>query len=301
MLNHILDYIEKHKIIFSVISLFIFIILVIIYKQKYDNNDYTIININNIDTFNNIQNDNIQNDNQPINIDSITIPNINNTNMLLTTILSNDIKNNIIEQHFILGLYKLNDCINLNFGEQQPECTTNLPVLIPYDIYAIMKTKYLSDKNIYDIECRQTCLNKCECPKVDLQFIGDFKISKGTQPNKYTITGKQIDSIDNNNNLVKGQNFMLSNNLFNQEKNNEFYRHICFDNTQNNTEIFFESSDEPLKYYIVFTKLDNDKIIKLYVGQTNIDIYNTCNTGIFKFKRLALYQNKEHALKFILI
>jgi hypothetical protein len=294
MLNNILDYIDKNKIIFSVIVIFLFIVLIITYKKNYDN----------YDNISPISNQEIN----PLNIDSITMPNIDSTNMLLTTIIFNDEKGNIVNQHFILGIYKLKDCINLNSEDHNPECKNNIPILIPYDTYIIMKTKYLSDKNAYDTNCLQLCSKnvseECNCPKMNLQYIVDFQISKGTLPNRYTISGKQRDTIDNNNKLITGDKFLLSNNLYDQEQNNEFYRHLCYDNSVNGTEeteILFEPSDEPLKYYIVFTKSINDKIIKFYVGQTNIDIFNTCQTGIFKFNRLALYPNKEHALKFILI
>jgi hypothetical protein len=295
MLNNILNYIEKNKIIFSVIVIFLFIVLIITYKKNYDN-------------FENISTNTEQEIINPLNIDSITMPNIDSTNMLLTTITFNDEKGNTINQHFILGIYKLNDCINLNSEDHNPECKNNIPILIPYDTYIIMKTKYLSDKNTYDMNCHQLCSQniseECNCPKINLQYIVDFQINKGTMPNRYIISGKQRDTIDNNNKLITGNKFILSNNLYNQEQNNELYRHLCYDNVINGTdetEILFEPSNEPLKYYIVFTKSINDKIIKFYVGQTDIDIYNTCQTGIFKFKRLALHPNKEHALKFILI
>jgi len=295
MLNNILNYIEKNKIIFSVIVIFLFIVLIITYKKNYDN-------------FDNISTDNINQETiNPLNIDSIIMPNINNTNMLLTTIIFNDEKGNTINKHFILGIYKLNDCINLNSEDHNPECKNNIPILIPYDTYILMKTKYLSDKNTYDMNCHKLCSNnvseECKCPKMNLQYIVDFQINKGTMPNRYTILGKQRDTLDNNK-LITGNKFLLSNNLYNQEQHNEFYRHLCYDNSINGTEeteILFEPSDELLKYYIIFTKSINNKIIKFYVGQTNIDIYNTCQTGIFKFNRIALYPNKEHALKFTLI
>jgi len=316
MLNNILNYIEKNKMIFSVIAFFLFIVLIITYKNKYNNSNI----YENNDNF-----DNISPDVTPLNIDSLTMPNINSTNMLLTTISFNDQKGNIINNHYILGIYKLFDCVNLKSEDHSPECTNNIPILIPYDTYIIMKTKYLFDKNMININCQKSCTENCKCPevnvessinckklcaenckcpKINLQYIVDFQINKGTLPNRYFISGKQRDTVDASNNLIIGNKFLLSNNLYNHKENNELYRHLCFDNTQNKTdetEIIFEPSDEPLKYYIVFTKSINDKITKFYVGQTDIDIHNTCYTGIFKFKRLALQLNKEQALKFVLI
>ena len=123
-------------------------------------------------------------------------------------------------------------------------------------------------------------------------------------PNRYIISGKQNDGVDASNNYIKGTNFILSNNLYKQEQENEFYRYICFDNLvggNEETEIMFEPADEIIKFYIVFTQTKNDTVTKLYVGQSDIDIYNRCSTGIFKFNRLALYKNKQQALKFSLI
>ena len=46
-----------------------------------------------------------------------------------------------------------------------------------------MKTKYLSDKNTYDMNCHQLCSQniseECNCPKINLQYIVDFQINKG--------------------------------------------------------------------------------------------------------------------------
>ena len=37
MLNNILNYIEKNKLIFTIIVIFLVIVLIITYKKKYDN------------------------------------------------------------------------------------------------------------------------------------------------------------------------------------------------------------------------------------------------------------------------
>ena len=122
MLNNILNYIEKNKIIFTIIVIFLLIVLIITYRKKYDNFD----NINTSN--NNIQVE--QNNIIPLNIDSIVSPTINNTNMLFTTITITDSKNNIINRHFILGIYRLNDCVNLNAENHIPECKTGFHLKI---------------------------------------------------------------------------------------------------------------------------------------------------------------------------
>jgi hypothetical protein len=298
MLNNIIIYIEKNKIVFTIIVIFLFIVLIITYKKNYDN-------FENVNTKLEI---NPESENIPLDIDPIIFPNIIGTNMLFTSNTLNDTQGNNITKDYYLGIYKMNECNNLNSENHIPECTSNIPILIPIDIYNIMKAKYVYDKNNYDKLCHNLCSEnnseQCNCPTMNLQYIVDFNIIKGTMPNRYIISGKQRDTIDNNN-FIKGNNFLLSNNLYNQEHQNEFYRHICFDDTTGGTEeteIIFEPSDEPIKFYIVFTKTNNDNTVeKLYVGQTNIDVYNKCLTGIFKFNRLALYPNKQQALKFTLL
>jgi hypothetical protein len=300
MFNILIEYLDKHKIAFTIILLCLFVGVLYMYINKSRCGTQENMESVQISSFDQQFTEN----NQIINLQT-SIP------ILLTDASGN--KTQINKQHY-LSIIKRTDCGNINLIE----CISNEAVLIDSDKLNDMFNQYKISK--------QTILNKCvtekynrscssgksnnvaQCsndfkiyckPEQNMRFVSDFVLNK-TSSQRYTLEGKSMDILDASENIILGNPIKLSRSLYSLIPNNS--RHVCFDGGQGeNIEFDFihvNDNNIKLKFSYMDPQTKNQK--QLYVGISDIQPNNTCNYNGILFPRIALYDdpNSPYILTF---
>ena len=318
MLQNIIEYIDKHKIIFTIITICLLIAVVYVYKIK----QATVEGLDNV----------LPSEQTHISFDNYFVGKnilVNlETSIVVPVIDASGNTTQVSKPHHLVIMRKT-ECPNL---VSQTDCFYNIATLVDTDTLNNIRPQYETLENQYVPTCiankraeclqnnshlSQEALNKiCNIDyssrcHPNLRFISDFIIEK-TDSQKYTLEGKTKDVIGST--YEQGTAMLLSRSLYSLYGENG--RQLCFDGGRDeNVEIEFVPTDQQNNIYkIRFTVTQPAKSVEsvgtemvhqqiMYIGKSDVSIDNTCNVLAKTFPRIALFNdiNDQNVLNFKII
>lgn len=322
MLHHIIEYIDKHKIIFTIITICLFIAVVHIYRIKQcDSKSLGLEGLDNV----------ISSEQKPFDAQFVgnnILVNLE-TPIIVPIIDASGNKTQVSKLHHLVIMRKT-ECPNI---VSQTDCFYNIATLMDVDTLNNIRPQYELLENQSVTTC--TANKRAECLKnnprslngnalsedalnkicnVDyssqchpnLRFISDFVIEK-TDNQKYTLEGKTKDVLGNK--YEQGTAMLLSRSLYSLYGING--RHLCFDGGKGeNVEIEFVPVDQQNNMYkIKFTVTQKsvgtvaEEALQpqiMYIGKSDVAVDSTCNVLAKMFPRIALFNdiNNSNVLNF---